>query len=161
MKITFIASEANPFIKTGGLADVIYSLAQEFINLNNEVNIIIPFYSRVRENITLAVDFADRFVISLGWRQSEVSIYHVKFHDIHYYFVENDRYFARRNIYGEEDDNERFACFSIASYELIKRFDLRPDIVHVHDWQAGMIPCLIKERHDEYYQNIDYFFLEY
>ena len=153
MRIVFVASEANPFIKTGGLADVVYSLAAEFAALDHEVGIILPFYSRVKENITSSLEMIGSFTQDMGWRKVDCHVYHTTFRRIHFLFLENDRYFARRNIYGEQDDGERFAFFSMASLEFMRRFNIRPDIVHVHDWQVGMIPCLLKESKDDFFVN--------
>lgn len=151
MKIVFVASEANPFIKTGGLGDVVYSLAAEFANLDHEVAIILPFYNRIKENITSSLEQVGRFSVDLSWRKAECKIFYTQYRRINYFFLDNDRYFNRRNIYGEQDDGERFAFLSLASLKLMKDFNLAPDIVHVHDWQVGMIPCLLKESHDDYF----------
>lgn len=151
MRIVFVASEANPFIKTGGLADVVYSLASEFASLDHEVAIILPFYNRIKENITSSLDKIGSFSQDMSWRKVECKVYHTKFRRIDYFFLENDRYFARRNIYGEQDDGERFAFFSLASVQLMRNYDFNPDIVHVHDWQVGMIPCLMKETNSDYF----------
>ena len=153
MRIVFVSSEANPFIKTGGLADVVYSLAAEFASLDHEVAIILPFYGKIKDNITSSLKKIDTFSFNLSWRKVDASIYYTSFRRIDYFFVENDRYFARHNIYGEQDDGERFAFFSLASLEVMRRGDFRPDIVHVHDWQVGMIPCLIRESKDGYFAN--------
>lgn len=151
MRIVFVASEANPFIKTGGLADVVYSLSAEFASLDHEVAIILPFYSKIKDNITSSLEKIGTFTQDMGWRKVDCHVYHTIFRRIHYVFLENDRYFARRNIYGEQDDGERFAFFSLASINFLRTFNLRPDIIHVHDWQAGMIPCLLKESKDDFF----------
>ena len=151
MRIVFIASEANPFIKTGGLADVVYSLAAEFASLDHEVAIILPFYSKIHDSITSSLENLGHFGINMSWRRVDAKIYHTKFRRIDYFFIENDRYFARRNIYGEQDDGERFAFFSLAATQLMIRYNLEPDIVHIHDWQVGMVPVLMREKHNDYF----------
>ncbi len=153
MKITFIASEANPFIKTGGLADVVYSLGEQFASLGHEVNIIIPFYSKIKDNITTEVQYLGSFVLDMSWRKVEVKVCRTNYRGITYYFIENDRYFARRAIYGESDEGERFAFFSQAAILTMMNYRIKPDIVHVHDWQVGMIPCLLKEKYQEYFKD--------
>lgn len=153
MHITFIASEANPFIKTGGLADVVYSLGAEFASLEHEVDIIIPFYSKIKDNITMSVTYLGSFQVDMGWRKIETKICKIRYRNINYYLIENDRYFARRSVYGEQDDGERFAYFSIASLEVVMKYNIKPDIVHVHDWQVGMIPCLMKTKYKDYFAN--------
>lgn len=153
MHITFIASEANPFIKTGGLADVVYSLGAEFVSLDHKVSIIIPFYSKIKDNLNISLTYLGTFEMEMSWRKVEVKVCKTTYRGIDYYFIENDRYFARRNIYGEGDEGERFAFFSVASLLTIMKYDLKPDIVHVHDWQVGMVPCLMREKYHDYFQN--------
>lgn len=153
MKITFIASESNPFIKTGGLADVVYSLGEQFASLNHHVDIIIPFYSKIKDNITIPVDYLGSFPLEMSWRKVEVKVCRTTYRNMTYYLVENDRYFARRAIYGESDEGERFAFFSQAALQVVMKYDLKPDILHVHDWQVGMIPCLMKEKYSEYFKD--------
>ncbi len=151
MHITFVASEANPFVKTGGLADVVYALGEEFASNRHSVNIIVPFYSKIKNTIFIPVDYLGEFDVKMSWRHIQTKVCYVKYRNINYYFIENDRYFARNNIYGEQDDGERFAYFTMAAIEAIKRYDLKPDIIHIHDWQVGMMPCVIKEHKDEYF----------
>lgn len=153
MRIVFVASEANPFIKTGGLADVVYALAAEFASMGHDVAIIIPFYSKIGDNITSSLESCGSFTTNMGYRKVEGWVLHTAFRKIHYFFIENDRYFARRSIYGEQDDGERFAYLSLASVHIMQQFDLKPDIVHVHDWQVGMVPCLIREDKSGYFNN--------
>lgn len=147
MKIVFVASEGNPFIKTGGLADVVYSLADQFVSFGHEVHIILPFYSKIKENLNMTVDYLGNFQVDMSWRKVDTKACKVVYRNINYYFIENDRYFARRSLYGENDDGERFAYFTVASLELMKFLKIKPDIIHVHDWQVGMLPCLIRERY--------------
>jgi starch synthase len=152
MKITFIASEANPFVKTGGLADVVYSLGEQYVLDKHEVNIIIPFYSKIKNSIFINLDYLGSFRMMLGWKEVEVKLCSGKYHGITYYFVENDTYFARGQIYGEGDDGERFAFFTMACIEVIKRYSIKSDIIHLHDWQVGMFPCVVKENNDQYFK---------
>ena len=153
MNITFVASEANPFVKTGGLADVVYALGDEFANNKHNVNIIIPFYSKIKNSIFLNVDYLGSFDVHMSWRHVETKVCYVKYRNINYYFIENDRYFARKGLYGESDDGERFAYFTVAAIELIKKYDIKSDIIHLHDWQVGMFPCVVKEKKDPYFAN--------
>jgi len=151
MRICFVASEANPFIKTGGLADVVFSLSDEFSKLGNEVSIIIPFYRRTKETLSVSVEYLGSFNLQMSWRNIETKVCRAKHRGISYYFIENDFFFGRTNVYGETDDGERFAYFTLASIEVIRMMNLKPNIIHIHDWQVGMLPCVIKEKHDEYF----------
>ena len=158
MKITFLASEANPFIKTGGLADVVYALAEQYVSEKHEVNIIIPFYSKIKNSIFIPLEYLGSFKMMLSWKSVEVKVCLGKYRGISYYFIENDEYFARGQIYGEGDDGERFAFFTMASIEVMKRFNIPANIVHLHDWQVGMLPCVVKENKDPYFKKSKFVF---
>ena len=143
MKIAMIASESRPFCKTGGLADVVYSLGKELAVIGEKVMVIIPFYQAIKDSIKTPVQFVDSFVINMSWRHQEAKVYLTEADGISFYFIEHP-YFDRNHIYGDGDDGERFAFFALAARELMFRQKDAPDIIHVHDWQAGMLPCLMK-----------------
>ena len=145
MRIVMVASEAKPFCKTGGLADVTYSLSKELTVMGEEVSIIIPFYETIRARLNPAVRLIEHYVVDMSWRREEARVYISYADGITYYFIENAHYFDRPNLYGDGDDGERFAFFTLATRELLYRLKNKPDIVHIHDWQPGMLPCLIKE----------------
>lgn len=151
MKIVNICSEANPFIKTGGLADVTYSLSKELAK-NNEVNIILPLYNKIKA-LQLAYKKVTDINVYMSWRHEFSNVYFLKKDGINYYFIENRHYFERDNIYGYDDDGERFAFFSLATLETLKAINYQPDIIHVHDWQTGMIPVLVKETYKDFFIN--------
>ena len=141
MNIVMIASEARPFCKTGGLADVVYSLGKELANVGEEVSVIIPYYS----TIVVETKFVCELQLKMAWRTPKAMVYKAISDGMTYYFIKNDQYFARGHLYGDFDDGERFAFFTLAAKALMRTFKKAPDIIHVHDWQAGMLPCLIKE----------------
>ena len=151
MKIAMVASESRPFCKTGGLADVVYSLGKELAKMGDHVIVIIPFYQTIKDTIKNPVQFVDSFIVQMSWRYQEAKVYLTEEEGMKFYFIEHP-YFDRNHIYGDGDDGERFAFFSLAARELMSRLKETPDIIHIHDWQAGMVPCLIKE--NEYYRNI-------
>ncbi len=153
MNIIFCSSEANPLTKTGGLADVIYSLGRELVKLGNNVSIFIPFYSQILLNRKYSFEKGFDFVQQMGWRHSPTEIYKTVIDGIDYYLIKCDQYFNRAQIYGEHDDDERFAYFSRACISAIEKLNLKPDIIHTHDWQVGMVACLIKEQHIDYFIN--------
>ena len=144
MKIAMIASESRPFCKTGGLADVVYSLSKELTIIGEEVMVILPFYQSIKDSIRTPVKYFDSFIVNMSWRHQEAKVYLTYADGITFYFIEH-WYFDRSRIYGDGDDGERFAFFSLAARELLSRMKTVPDIIHIHDWQAGMIPCAIKE----------------
>ena len=149
MKIVMVASEARPFCKTGGLADVVYSLSKELAVQGEDVSIILPFYDSIRRQLgNEKLEKAAFFNTHMSWRQQSVDVYLVKRDGIKYYLIENRQYFERGHIYGDFDDGERFGFFTMAAKELMLTLKMNPDIVHVHDWQAGMLPCIMRVHAD-------------
>ena len=145
MKIVMVASESRPYCKTGGLADVVYSLSKELAVQGEEVSIILPYYDTIARSLPndkLKKEVS--FNTHMSWRQQSVDVYSTVCDGITFYFIENQQYFERGHVYGDFDDGERFAFFTNAAKELIIAKKMRPDIIHVHDWQAGMLPCLMK-----------------
>ncbi len=155
-KILFVGSECAPFMATGGLADVLGSLPNALAK-NNEVSVIIPLYSNINEDFRSKFEFVTSFYVSLSWRHQYCGIYKYFYHGVTYYFVDNEYYFKREgNIYGFYDDGERFAFFSKAVVDTIKKLDINPDIVHCNDWQSAATVIYLKTLYysDDYYKNI-------
>ena len=145
MNIFMVASESNPICKTGGLADVIWSMSRELSRLGEDVSVVIPFYKCIKDLPGFRIKRLGRYDVELSWRRQPAEVYMHDFDGVKFYLIANDYYFNRENLYGYEDDGERFAFFSLAVRSMFGRLDLVPDIVHVHDWQPGMVPVLIKE----------------
>lgn len=143
MKIVNVSSEANPLIKSGGLGDVVYSLSRELAKAKNEVSIIIPFYKQIK-NKNIDATYLGYDYVDMSWRHQYIGIFHKLIDGVNYYLIDNEQYFGRDNLYGYDDDGERFAYFALAAQVVIAKYGLKPDIVHVHDWQAGMLPVLMK-----------------
>ena len=145
MRIIMVASESRPYCKTGGLADVVYSLSKELAVQGEEVSIILPYYDTIARSLPKdKLKKEVSFNTHMSWRQQSVDVYSTVCDGITFYFIENQQYFERGHVYGDFDDGERFAFFTNAAKELIIAKKMRPDIIHVHDWQAGMLPCLMK-----------------
>ena len=145
MKIAMVASEARPFCKTGGLADVVYSLSKELVKMGEDVCIFLPFYDSIRRQISeKALKKAASFKTHMSWRKQNVDVYQLVTEGINYYFIENQQYFERGHIYGDFDDGERFAFFTMAVKQFMLTKRMYPNIIHVHDWQAGMLPCVLR-----------------
>ena len=151
MKVAMACSEANPFVKTGGLADVTYSLSKELIKLGEEVAIVLPLYNQVKAKC-LPLEYVGMINVNLSWRHETSNIFHLIQDGIHYYFIENRHYFERDSIYGYDDDGERFAFYTQAVVEVLQMVNFKPDILHAHDWQPGMIFCYIREKHIEFFK---------
>ena len=157
MKIAMIASEANPLVKSGGLADVVYALSKELNKTGEEAIILLPYYQKIKK-MNLQVEFLGSFNIFMSWRQQYCGVLKTKIDGITYYLLDNEQYFDRPELYSYGDDGERFAFFALASIEALKLIKYRPDIIHVHDWQSAIIPCLLKERYafDPFFKSTHY-----
>lgn len=156
-KILFAASEAVPFIKTGGLADVTGSLPKYFDRSRYDVRVIIPKYLCMDENLKSQLKFRCHFYVHLSWRRQYVGIFEAKQDGITYYFVDNEFYFAGDKPYNElYQDIEKFAFFSKAVIEALPYLDFCPDIIHCHDWQTGLIPVFLRTLYgdERYYSGI-------
>ena len=151
VKILFAASEAVPFIKTGGLADVVGSLPKYLNKDEYDVRIILPKYTCMDENLKKMLRFHSHFYVSLGWRKQYAGILVVQYENIIYYFIDNEYYFSGdkpyNNIY---EDVEKFAFFSKAVLDALPLLDFCPDIIHCHDWQTGLIPTYLKNYHNKW-----------
>ena len=142
MKILFAASEAAPFIKSGGLGDVIGALPVELAKDENlKVCVFLPFYSSVKNRFD--AEFVCSFNLPLSWRNLYVGLYKIKSRGVTWYFIDNNYYFGR-DCYGYGDDGERFAFFDKAVLEALCYIDFAPDIIHLNDWQTGFIPLFLK-----------------
>ena len=156
MKVCFIAAEAAPFVKVGGLGDVIGSLPKSLRELGVDARVILPLYSSIdREHFGLkykAYQFVD-----LGWRHSYCGIFETEVDGVPCYFVDNEQYFNRDSIYGQIDDGERFAFFSKAALEILPALDFKPDVVNVNDWHTALSVIyldVLKSREAEFYKDM-------
>lgn len=158
MKVLFATSEATPFIKTGGLADVCGELPICLAKKGIEVGVVLPMYSLIPSKYRERFTFVKHFDIYLGNGKQYAGIFTYLYKGVTFYFIDNEKYFARPSIYGYDDEGERFAFYNVAFIELISHLQIQPDIVHCNDWQTGMIPVLYHEHYKnfEYYQNIKF-----
>ncbi|MBQ5771282.1 MAG: glycogen synthase GlgA [Clostridia bacterium] len=148
MKILFAASECMPFVKTGGLADVIGALPKEIVKTGADIRVIIPLYRAIGQEVRERLEHVTYFYINLGWRRQYVGIEKLVNDGVTFYFIDNEQYFGRDYIYGKGgDEGERFAFFSKAVLESISKIDFVPDILNCHDWQTGLIPVLFKAQY--------------
>ena len=144
-KILFAASEAVPFIKTGGLADVVGSLPKYFDKEKYDVRVMIPKYLCIRQELREKMQFVDKFYVKMNWRTQYVGIDEMEYDGVKYYFIDNEYYFAGPRPYGEMyQDSEKFAYFSRAVLEALPVIGFQPDLIHCHDWQTGLIPVHLK-----------------
>ncbi len=145
MKILFTASECVPFIKTGGLADVVGALAPVLAQEGHDVRVMCPLYSKIPEQYVNEMTHVLDFEVTLGWRKQYCGIEMLKQDGVVYYFIDNKFYFGRSYIYGlGGDEYERFGFFCRACLNALPLLDFQPDVIHAHDWQSGMVPALLK-----------------
>lgn len=146
MKIVFAASEAAPFIKTGGLGDVAQALPAALSEYKgNEILLFLPYYRSVKNDPSIAVEQIAEFETELSWRNAYVGLKRLKSRKrkLQVYFIDNEYYFDRDRIYGEYDDGERFAFFSKAILEALVYMGQKPDIIHCNDWQTALMPTML------------------
>ena len=150
MKILFATSECVPFIKTGGLADVVGALPKELIKTGADVRVILPLYKTMENKWRLEMEPMLHFYVNLGWRRQYVGLYKLVYSDITFYFIDNEQYFGRDYVYGSgTDEGERYAFFSRAILEALPKIDFFPDVLHCNDWQTGLVPVLLKLQYNQ------------
>ena len=145
MKILFTASECVPFVKTGGLADVVGALGPVLAKKGHDVRVILPMYTAIAQKWQEQMEYLLDFEVQLGWRRQFCGVQVLKKDGVTYYFLDNKYYFGRPYIYGlGGDEYERYGFFCRAALNLLPLIDFAPDVLHAHDWQSGMIPALLK-----------------
>ncbi|MCR4943176.1 MAG: glycogen synthase GlgA [Clostridium sp.] len=143
MKVLFVASEAAPLIKSGGLGDVAGALPKELAKKGVDVRVVLPKYKGINWKLKDKLQFDRWFMINVSWRTRYVGVFTYKQDGVTYYLIDNEAYFNRDGLYGYFDDGERFAYFDRAVLEMLKQVDWQPDIIHCNDWQTGMIPVML------------------
>ncbi len=156
MNILFVSSEAYPFAKTGGLADVVGSLPAELNKHEADARVMLPLYKRIKDEYAPSLTFHGAYTIKLSWRDCYCGLFSMEYNEVVYYFIDNEQYFYRDDLYGHYDDGERFAYFSKAALEALRYLDFEPDILHLSDWQTALIPVFLKLQYqaDDYYRNL-------
>ncbi|MFC0522102.1 glycogen synthase GlgA [Pontibacillus salicampi] len=152
MNILFAAAECVPFVKTGGLGDVVGSLPQSLQKQGVDARVILPKYK------TIPAEYKDRMTlkysttISLGWRTQSCKVEELIEDGVHYYFIDNPYYFGRNYVYGnatQVSEAERYVFFVRAILEVLPAIGFQPDIIHAHDWQTAILPLFLQT----HYQN--------
>jgi starch synthase len=153
MKILLASSEVYPFSKTGGLADMVGALGVALVNAGHEARIVTPLYRGLREKFPHMTLVNWQFDLPLGERQIQADLWELDLDSgLKIYFVDQPFYFDRAGIYQEgqfsyADNAERFIFFSKCVVNLARYLPWTADVVHVHDWQVGLVPALIKNDH--------------
>lgn len=154
MRVLFVASEASPFIKTGGLGDVAGALPKALAKKNVDIRVVIPKYKELNWEVKDKLRFKKWFNVYVGYRESFCGVWECFYNGVTYYVLDNERYFKRDGIYGFYDDAERFAFFDRAVLDMLRQIDWQPDLIHCNDWQTGMLPVLLKFQ----YKKNDWFY---
>ncbi len=150
--VLFVASEANPFAGTGGLADVIGSLPKAIAkNGNYDVRVVMPLYKDFSTLYRDKLKFIGNYNVPLSWRNQYAGVFTYKKDNVIFYFIDNEYYFKRDGYYGYYDDGERYAFFSKASLVLMQYLDFYPDVLHAHDWQSALSVIYLKTIYKDVY----------
>ena len=144
-KILYASFEAYPFIKTGGLADMMYGLPLAICK-DFEVKVCLPLHKKIKDVYFNKLTFVDSFFVDSSLKE-KVNIYSYIYKRNEYLFIENDEYFGRFDIYGFDDDNLRFSFFCLALIKMLKKLNYYPDIIHSNDYHTALIPALTKYKY--------------
>lgn len=156
MKVLYVASECAPFVKTGGLADVLGALPSAMAQKRVSARVIMPLYGGIGDEWRSGMKFLKYIYISLAWRNLYCGLFELKRDGVTYYFVDNEYYFKRNELYGHFDDGERFAFFSKAVVDALPELGWKPDIVQANDWQTALVPIYMRSLYadDPFYSDI-------
>ena len=152
MRIAILASEGAPYIKSGGLGDVMEALPGALARIpDNEVILVLPYYKKIKENPKYEVEQVAQFNVSLGWRELYCGVMKLKNRadGVQVYFIDNLYYFGGRDgaIYGDTDDGERYAYFSKACLDALVALNLVPNVIQCNDWQTALVPVFLKAQY--------------
>ena len=153
MKVLFATSEAYPFAMSGGLADVGGALPKALRKRFVGCRIIMPLYGTISDEMRKDMTFVCNITVPVAWRRQYCGVFEAHLDGVIYYFIDNQYYFKRDNLYGFYDDAERFAFFSRAVLEVLPHINFAPDIIHCNDWQTALIPVYL----DAFYKQNDFY----
>lgn len=148
-KVLFAAFEGLPFIKTGGLADVVYALPKALDKEKYEVKVVLPLLKMVKDKYRDRLEYVDYFEVHSGYINEGANVYKCVNEGIEYLFIENSTFFDREAVYGYGDDACRFSFFNVAILEMMIKLDYYPDIIHTHDYHTAILPALCKLRFNQ------------
>ena len=156
MNILYTASEALPFIASGGLADVAGSLPAAINAEGHDCRVVIPYYSSIRQELKDKLTYVTNFTVPVAWRNQYCGVFTGVVNGVTYYLLDNEYYFQRNGLYGFYDDAERFIFFSRAVLELLRYIDFKPNVINANDWQTALVPVYydIFYRYQQGYEDI-------
>ncbi len=150
LNILHVSSEASPFIKTGGLGDVVGSLPPALKRLSYDVRCVIPEYSQIPLQYRSRLEHLFHFQTRVVWREEYAGVNRTVHNDIPFYFIDNKEKFYRDSLYDCSDRHVQFTFFIRAVLEMLPKLDFKPDIIHCHDWQTAILPLLLQENYRQY-----------
>ena len=151
-KVLLVASEAMPFVKTGGLADVVGALSKTLVGLGVDARVIIPKHSKIKFEHEEKLETIATATVNLGWRNKYLGIQKMAVDGVVYYFIDNEDYFGDAVYRGGDAENEQYLFFCKAVCEALSHIDFDPDILHLNDWHTGMIPLLVKTQYADRFE---------
>ncbi len=147
LKVLYVASEAVPFVKTGGLADVAGSLPKALKKQGVDVRVVMPKYGKIASEYLDKMEHVYDGEFTIAWRTKFLGIDKLEMDGVTFYFIDNQEYFYRDGFYGYGDDAERFAFFSRAVLELLPQVDFWPDVIHTNDWHTALVNVYLRLDH--------------
>lgn len=145
-RVLFVAFEGLPFIKTGGLADVVYALPKALDRNLFEVQVVLPLHKKIKEKWQGKMSYLGHFSVISGYINEEANVYSLVNESVEYLFIENSTFFDRDNVYGYGDDACRYSFYNVSVLEMMIKLNLYPDIIHTHDYHTAVLPALCKYR---------------
>ena len=146
IRVLFLSSEVRPYAASGGLGEVGGSLpiAVKENVAGIDIRVMMPLYQRVSSEVREKCKFLGHMDINFAWRTEYCGVFELKENNITYYFIDNEKYFKRDNLYGYFDDGERFAFFSKACIDSMRLTGFKPDIIQANDWQTALSIVYLK-----------------
>ena len=156
LKILFVTSEADPFVKTGGLADVSGSLPQALRKKGHDVRVVLPEYCIMDDKYKKKLEHITDFNIQIVWRNEYAGVNKLSNNGVPTYFIDNKYFFNRSTLYENDDKDVQFTFFNRAVLEMLPEIDFQPDIIHFNDWQTGILALLLADnyRQFDFYEDI-------
>ena len=155
MNILYVTSEATPFIKTGGLADVAGSLPKAIKQHGHDVRVVLPLYSKIAKEYKDKMKYIGYYYVDIAWMHRYCGVFELEHDGVIFYFLDNEAYFNREQLYGEFDDAERYIFFSKAVVVLPKYLDFKVDVINANDWHTGLVPVYVNDfrNGDDFYKD--------
>lgn len=152
VKVLFVSSEVAPFVKVGGLADVVGALPRTLVRQGCDARVILPLYKKIKQNQASRLHFMGWRMVKMGWRSLYAGLYSLQLDGVTYYFIDNEYYFNYDQVYVEYAfDIERYCFFQRAVLDFLgDPMQFEPDVIHCNDWQTGMIPLLLDAHYKAY-----------